>query len=335
MNFVISHNNKKFNVPTVNTNNRQNFMVLKQIMLKHHYFEFMDNFETIYNNYDDYHKRACYWIFVICNEYKRVKDQNKSLNLTKIIQHLIMEGSKKHRLNNSVFHLNYIGFILYWKYYKINCNNCNTLSKFNAVLTDLKLPSNLTKGFPTLLKTFDIAFADIMKEVIEAHKSYYERKNEMELIDLDKKFRVEFKKQFDKYKSYLITMRTTCCEIDWNIYETLFIDYYENSNYAIANRVLSKLLKNDYGEASDKSYNKLSKKYPLINVDYDTRKITKMVFEDFSYYIEIGLKVEHNIKGICNAVIKDFNKHCLNFYTKPKYKFDSIEHRELIDSLLQ
>lgn len=327
MNFVISHNNKTFNVPTVNTNNRQNFTVLKQIMLEHHYFEFKDNFETIYNNYDDYHKRACYWIVSICAEYNKVKQQNKSLNLTKIIQHLIMEGSKKHRLNNSVFHLNYIGFILYWKYYKINCNNCNTLSKFDAVLTDLKLPSNLTKGFPTLLKTFDIAFDDVMKEVIEAHKSYYERKNETELIELDKKFRVEFKKQFDKYKSYLITMRTTCSDIDWNIYETLFIDYYENCDYAIANYVISDLLKHDY--------NKLSKKYPLINVDFKTKEITYMVIDNFGYYVEFGLKVYKDPEGVCKAVIKDYNKLYLSTYNRPEYIFKSKEHHELIDSLIQ
>lgn len=327
MSVIIRHNNKTYNIPTINTNNKQNFVVLKQLMLDHYYFEFLDNFENIYNNCNPYQKRACYWIYAICTEYDKVKKTNPSLNLTKIIQHLINEGNKKYRFNNSVFHLNFIGFILYWKYYKINRNNCNTISKFNAVLSDLKLPTNLTTGFPILLKHFDNSFANVMKEVIEVNKQYYERKNEMELIDLDKKFRVDFKKQFDKYKSYLTSIRTTCCDIEWDIYEKLFIDYYENCNYAIANRLLSKLLKNDY--------NKLSKKYQLINVDYDTNKITKMVFNDFSYYVLIGLQHEHDQKGVCNAVIKDFNKHCLNFYTKPKYNFESKEHRELIDSLLQ
>lgn len=327
MSFVIRHNNKTYNIPNVNTNNKQNFVVLKQIMLQHHYFEFLDNFETIFNNCDPYQKRACYWIYSISTEYDKVKKQNASLNLTKIIQHLINEGNKKYRFNNSVFHLNYIGFILYWKYYKINRNNCNTISKFNAVLSDLKLPSNLTQGFPTLLKHFDNSFADIIKQVIEVNKQYYERKNEMELIDIDKKFRVEFKKQFDKYKSYLTSMRTTCCEIDWDIYETLFMDYYENCDIAIANHVLSNLLKYEYS--------KLSKKYPLVNVDYKTKEITEMVFDNFGFYIEIGLKIEHDVKGILNAVTKDYNKLYLNFYNKPKYQFNSKEHRELIEALIQ
>ena len=327
MSFVIRVNNKTFNVPNVNTNNKQNFVVLKQIMIEHHYFEFMDNFENIYNNYDTYQQRACYWIYAICNEYDKVKKQDKSLNLTKIIQHLINEGNKKYRFNNSVFHLNYIGFILYWKYFKINRNNCNTLSKFNVVLSDLKLPSNLTTGFPTLLKHFDDKFADIMKEVIEANKLYYERKNESQLVELDKKFRVEFIKTFDKYKSYLTTLRTTCCDIDWNIYAKIFIDYYENCDYAIANQVLYRLLKHDY--------DKLSKKYPLINVDYNTDEITKMVFEDFSYYVEIGLKSYKDPKGVCKAVIKSCNKLGLTLYKHPEYKFKSDEHRELIKGLIQ
>ena len=242
MNCVSVHNTT-YNVPNVNTNNRDNFAVLKQIMLDHHYFEFMDNFDDIYNNCDDYGKRACYWVIVICNEYTNVKKQNNRLNLTKIIQHLIFEGSKKYRLNNRVFHLNYIGLILCWKYYKVDRNNCNTLTKFNEILTGLNL-ANLTQDLPTLIKTFDIKFASVMKDVIEANKIYYERKNELELVELDKKFRVEIKKQFNKYKSYLTTLRTVCGDIDWDIYSKLFIDYYENCDVAIANRIIYKLLKN-------------------------------------------------------------------------------------------
>lgn len=327
MSFVISVNNKTYNVPNINTNNKQNFVVLKQIMIDHHYFEFMDNFENIYNNCNPYQKRACYWIYAICAEYDKVKKQNKSLNLTKIIQHLINEGNKKYRFNNSVFHLNYIGFILYWKYFKVNRNNCNTLSKFNTVLIDLKLPSNLTTGFPTLLKDFDDKFADVMKEVIEANKLYYEQKNESELVDLDKKFRVEFKKTFDKYKSYLNTLRTICCDIDWNIYTTIFIEYYENCDYAIANHIIYNLLKNDYRN--------LSKKYPLVNVDYKTTEITEMVFDDFSFYVEIGLKLYNDTKGICDNVVKSCNKIGLTIYNLPKYRFISNEHRELIKGLIQ
>lgn len=326
MNCVSVHN-RTYNVPNIDTNNKQNFVVLKDIMLSYHYFEFLDNFDNIYNNFDDYHKRACYWICTICDEYDKIKSKNKSLNLTKIIQRITDQANKKYRFNNKVFHLNYIGFILYWKYYKVDRNNCNTISKFNDILTDLCLPSNLTTGFPRLLKDFDNSFADVMKEVIEANKIYYQRKNELELVELDKKFHVEFKQRFDKYKSYLTTLRTVCGDIDWDIYTKIFIDYYEKCDVAIANHIISDLIKTEYG--------KLSKKYSLVNVDYKTNEITKMVFEDFSYYVEIGLKTYNDPKGVCDNVIKSYNKLCLMMYSYPKYKFVSNDHRDLINSLIQ
>ena len=248
--------------------------------------------------------------------------------MTKIIQHLINEGTKKYRLNNRVFHLNYIGFILYWKYYKINFEDCNTVDKFNTVLSNLTLPSNLTTGFPLLLKGFDNTFADIIKDVIECNKSYYHQKNKSELIELDKKFRVEFNKRFNEYKSYISRLREEMNDmLDYSIYETLFIDYYSNCDIAIANQIIYELMKCEYS--------KLSKKYNPIKVDYKTNIITKWVFDDFSYYVSIGLDSKHDKKSVADVITKEFNKKCIVNYNCPEYRFNSIEHHDLIVSLIK
>jgi hypothetical protein len=250
------------------------------------------------------------------------------LDLTKIIQHLINEGTKKYRLNNRVFHLNYIGFILYYKYYKINYKDCNTVDKFNEILNNLHLPSNLTTGFPLLLKGFDNSFADVMKDVIESNKEYYKQKNELELIELDKKFRVEVKKRFNECKSYMNRLREEMNDtLDYSIYETLFIDYYSTCDIAIANEIIYDLTKTEY--------NKLSKTYRLVKVDYKTNTITKWLFNDFSFYVSIGLDNKHDKKAVADEITKVFNKKCIVNYNSPEYRFNSIEHHNLIVSLIE
>ena len=105
------------------------------------------------------------------------------------------------------------------------------------------------------------------------------------------------------------------------------ITYYENCDYAIANHIISNLLQYDYA--------KLSKKYPLIKVDYPTQYITEMVADNFGYYVKFGLESYKDPEGVCKAVIKDYNKLYLPTYDRPKYIFKSNEHRELINSLIQ
>lgn len=319
--------NKKYNLPTIKTNNKHNFDVLKELMLKHHYFEFVNNFESIYTNSDDYRKKVCYWIISICCEYDKVKKANMSLSLSKIIEHLINKANEKYRFNNSHCHLNYIGLILYWKYYKICRKNCNTICKFNEILKNMQAPANLTTELPTLLMQFDNTFTPIIKDVIQANKEFYEAKKQSELEKLDEKFRKEFKNTFDKYKSYLSKIRDVCDKIDHEIYEKIFIEYFDDCKYAIANYVLSKLLSDDY--------RKLSKKYPLITVDCTTEEITEMVCNDFDYYYEIGVKCYNDSLTICQNITKKYNEKCWDTYDSPEYKFDSNDHYKIIQSLFK
>ena len=54
------YKNKTYILPELNTNNIENFDVLKQIMLKYNYYEFYSNFYEIYTNSNDYSKKMCY-----------------------------------------------------------------------------------------------------------------------------------------------------------------------------------------------------------------------------------------------------------------------------------
>lgn len=323
-------NNVIYKVPT-NTvlNNRSNFEVLKSIMLSYDYSTLHRDFNVIYNNFnDDYYKYMCYIIITVCDKYAEVKSKNQHYTLNGVIQNIINKGLEKYRRNYCRFHLNYIGFIIIWKYYKINRNGCNTISKFNDILSNISLPSNLTTGLPSILKKFDAAFVDIKPEVMASNRGYYQKKTESEIDVLDKSFRDEFKKRFDEYKSYLTQIKETCSGniTNLNIINNVFVNYYDNCDFAIASHVLYDLRR---------KYHKLSQKYKQFDVDYKTKEITNMVFNDFSYYCRIGLQVEHDILGVCECIEKSYNKLALFNYTYPRYNFMSNDHQQLINSLIQ
>lgn len=318
-----------YSVPNyIALNNHRNFEVLKDIMLRFDYSTLRRNFNVIYNDYnDDYYKYMCYIIITVCDKYAEVKSKNQHYTLNGIIHNIIEKGDRKYRRNYYRFHMNYIGFIIIWKYYKINRNGCNTIDKFNNILADLSLPSNLTVGLPRILQKFDDSFADIKPLVMESNRNYYQKKTESEIDLIDKRFRDEFKKRFDEYKSYLTQIKETCCGniTNLNIINNVFVNYYNNCNYAIASHVLYDLRR---------EYRNLSQKYKQFDVDYKTKEITNMVFDEFSFFCQVGLK-QHDISGVCKGIEKSYNKLAIFHYTHPEYNFMSNEHQQLINSLIQ
>ena len=328
VNRVFTFNNKKYIAPNKKTTNRDNFDVLQRIMLNYTYNEFVKRFDHIYNHSDDYSKVMCCYMREICRQYDKLKEDNPTWWFSKIICEIKENAGYKYRFNNANFHFNYINFVLYWKYYKISYDNCDTVSLFNSLLDKLKLPDDLRSGFPELVSIFDKGLKAVIETVNKAHKLYYEEKNKKALEELDKKFKVEFKEKLNEYESYFNRIeKKSRWRLDDVIYEILFDYYGSNFKIYITNNLLKSLIENG-------NYNKLKDKYEYIELDFKTEYLSKYVYKNFRDYfenIDNKERLIQNIYEIENKVNDICPKYCYN----PKYNFKSKEHEELIMNLLQ
>lgn len=277
-NVVFVHNKKSYNVPNVITNNKENLKILKKIFETYTYYEFIKNFDNIYNNSSDYNKRVCYWVYVICNEYKKLKTPNVSLN--SIITRLIIDGSKQYRLNSKNFNLHLIGFILRWRYYKINYNDINTVDKFNEILCNLKL-TNLTKDFPELITIFDRNFEPIITQVNNAHKEYYESIKQQKLIEIENDFRNSFKEKFNEYQKAYDKLFKCYGSLGDKVHTIIFRLY--NFDHCATSYIIYDMFK--YGK-----YSEISKKYDGMYLDNDSHRITKILMKAL-YEINCGYDI--------------------------------------------
>lgn len=284
---VFVHNKKSYNVPNVLTNNKTNLKLLNKIFETYTYNEFIKNFDNIYDNSDDYNKRVCYWIYIICNEYKKLKTPNASLN--SIITRLIIDGSKQYRLNSKNFNLHLIGFILRWRYYKINFNGINTVDKFNEILGKLKL-TNLTKDFPDLIKIFDRNFESIITQVNNTHKTYYESIKQQKLIEIENEFRSTFKQKFNKYKEAYDKLFYCSKSLGTDVWNLIFI--YYDFDHCATNYIINDMFK--YGK-----YSEISNKYSGMYLDNDSHRITKILMKAL-YEINCGYDIDEIGKELKN-----------------------------------
>lgn len=322
VNGFFTFNNKQYRLPNIQTNNRDNFKVMKAIMLEYTYNEFAKKFDHIYNKSDDYSKVMCCYMREICRQYDKLKQDNHTSGFKSIICTIKRNAEDDFRPNNRHFHVNYINFVIYWKYYKISYNNCNTICLFNDLLKDLELPKDLRIAFPDIVKkTFDEGLKAVIETVDDAHAEYWKEKNE-------KEFKLEFKNKLKEYESYFNTIRKECGNIiDSKIYDIIFKDYSSNFKIYITNILLKKLIEND-------KYKGLKDKYEYIEIDDDTMDLSEDIYDDFGYYVknlntkltpeEISKRIEFNIEYI----------YKLFGYHKPTYKFNSKEHEELIMNLI-
>lgn len=328
VNRVFIFNNKQYIAPNKKTTNRDNFKVMKAIMLEYSYNEFAKKFDHIYNNSNDYSKVMCCYMREICRQYDELKTKNPTWWFSKIIGEIKENASDKFRFNNAQFHFNYITFVLYWKYYKISYDNCDTISLFNTLLKELDLPDDLRSGFPELVSIFDKGLKAVIETVNEAHKWYWNLKNEKALEELDKKFKVEFKEKLNEYESYFNTIKKECGDIiDSRSYDILFNGFASNFKLYITNNLLKRLIKwGDYKELKDK--------YEYIYLDYNTEKIGDYVCDEFGYYVR-NLYIKDRKKGICKMINEEVKDRSSSYYFNPKINFKSKEHEELIMNLLQ
>lgn len=304
---VFVHNKKSYNVPNIITNNKNNLTILNEIFKTYTYYEFIKNFDNIYNNSTEYNQRVCYWIYVICNEYKKRKTPSNTLN--GIISELIKECSKTYRLNDKKFNLHLIGFILRWRYYKINFNNINTVEQFNKILGDLKL-TNLTKDFPELITIFDRHFESVITQVNNAHKVYYESKKQQELIEIENNFRDSFKENFNKYKvAYEKLFK--CNTLGYSVHNIIFALY--DFNHCVAANIIDDMFK--YG-----NYSEISRKYSGMSVDDYSIRITKILMK-YLYEINCGCDIDEIGKELKNR-FKVKEPSLLSFYQTHVYYFD-------------
>ena len=337
VNGFFTFNNKQYRLPNIQTNNRKNFDVMKVIMNQYTYNEFAKNFDHIYNNSDDYSKVMCCYMREICEQYDTLKKNDPTSGFKSIICTIKLNAEDDFRPNNRHFHLNYINFVIYWKYYKISYGNCNTIRLFNSLLKDLKLPNDLRSGFPDIVKkTFDEGLKAVIDKVKNAHESYWKLKNEKALNELDKKFKVEFKEKLNEYESYFNTIREECVYyVDCDILEILFgfDDDLDNDNFRnkfrlyITNNLLKSLIEKG-------NYKELKDKYEYIKLDSMTKKLSKYVYNEFGLYV-IRLKDKVTPKQVSGYIEDEVKKICGNHDYKPKSEFKSNEHKELIMNLLQ
>lgn len=336
-NRVFVFNNKQYILPNIQTNNRKNFEVLKAIMLNYTYNEFVKSFDYIYNHSYNYSKVMCCYMREICRQYDKIKQDNPTWRFSEIVCKMKFDAECEYRPNNKYFHVNYINLVLYWKYYKINYNNCDTINLFNSLLDKLELPKDLRTGFPELVDIFKVGLKPVFDRVVEAHKLYYKEKNEKGLEELDKKFKLEFKEKLNEYESYFNRIRDKCCcYVDFDIIEILFgfNDDKDNENcfgnkfrLYMTNKLLKKLIK--HGE-----YKNLKDKYEYIELDYHTQRLSKYIYNNFGGYI-IGLKDEVTPKQVSDWIEEKVKNICSPNQYKPKYNFKSKEHEELIMNLIQ
>lgn len=284
---VFVHNKKNYNVPIVMTNNKTNLKILKEIFKTYTYYEFIKNFDKIYNNSSDYNKRVCYWIYVICNEYKKLKTPSTSLNT--IIKNLIKEGLTTHhyRLNDKIFHLHLIGYILSWRYYKINFNNVNTVDKFNEILGNFEL-TNLTKDLPELIKIFERNFKEVITQVNDAHKEYYESIKQQKLIEIENNFRNSFKEKFNEYKKAYDKLFKCYGSLGCSVHTIIFRLY--NFDYCATSYIINDMFK--YG-----NYSEISNKYTGMSLDNDSHRITKILMKAL-YEINCGYDIDEIAKEL-------------------------------------
>ena len=322
VNGFFTFNNKQYRLPNIQTNNRKNFDVMKKIMGEYTYNEFAKNFDHIYNNSDDYSKVMCCYMREICEQYDTLKKNDPSSGFGSIVCKIKIEAECEFRPNNRHFHVNYINLVLYWKYYKISYNNCNTIRLFNDLLKDLELPNDLRSGFPELVDIFKEGLKPVIETVNDAHAEYWKAKNE-------KEFKLEFKNKLKEYESYLNTIRKECGNIiDSKIYDILFKDYSSNFKIYITNILLKKLIEND-------KYKSLKDKYEYIELDDDTMELSEDIYDYFGYYAK-NLNTKLTPEEICKRIefyIEDIYE--LFGYHKPTYKFKSKEHVDLLMNLLQ
>ena len=136
------HNNQRYVVPNLYIPNSLKFEMIRDIIFKYNYTEFVNNFDVIYNNLNIEHQHICYWIHFISEEYMRLKNENDwipEFEFGDIIATIQNETiSVYRRKNNKHFHIDFIPMICCWIKYKNNDNFWITNDDSYEIIHQLK-----------------------------------------------------------------------------------------------------------------------------------------------------------------------------------------------------
>lgn len=309
--YNFTFNNVSYEVPALNEiiNNRSKFDLFKRIMLDYDYYSFIANFSNNYNNLNDIDKRVYYWIYIICNEYNKIK--NDKLNLCQVINKII-QSQTKYRMNDVKFNLRFIGFVLYWKYYKISFDNINTINRFNEILLNFNTPNNLTTDMPKLFEKLDNTFDSVIKDVIKAHTKYYEQLELIKTNQLKKEFYNDCIKLRDEYRDLYSKISSYVSVDNYDKLMSMFSNKYFESVICIY--IIYELL-------SDIKYSKLSK---IINIKFHNhyfKDFIKFLKSEISFYDKVTTKNNSNQNDfykISNKYLTDSNLLCNIYYRQYK-----------------
>lgn len=140
--FTFTHRNRNYDIPQIYVPNSLKFELIRDIIFKYNYVDFICHFDDIYNNLDIQTRHICYWIHFIGKEYTRLKMDNDRIpgfGFGDIIANMQNDTiSVFGRKNSKHFHADFIPIICCWIRYKNIHNQWTTNDGSYEITQQLK-----------------------------------------------------------------------------------------------------------------------------------------------------------------------------------------------------